>query len=261
MSQPPEEREALPALPHGYLLAKAAMVVPLLEEARDALTALTEAQRVRFGISKTLADRMDIAGTYSLDDWLLREGASPEGPRPRGSVAEGHSTRPEGTRPRTAVSDIDEAAMQRLWANGAKAWAGHETGAERVAAEPAIKRYREICADGAEPEEPIERLRFFCAQAMSSQDWLDVEPFFEALEAPVEHLASVEALRELVAVRDLRERITAHKPQFHWSRGQESEFTAMQREYEERKPLAWAAARAALTIKPAAADAEGNDHG
>ena len=30
---------------------------------------------------------------------------------------------------------------------------------------------------------PLERLRFFCSLAMSGQDWLDVEPFFAALEA------------------------------------------------------------------------------
>lgn len=56
-------------LPHAYLFAKVAMVMPLFQEARDALTALTETQRKLHGISPTLADRMDIAGTYSLDDW------------------------------------------------------------------------------------------------------------------------------------------------------------------------------------------------
>lgn len=29
--------------------------------------------------------------------------------------------------------------------------------------------------------DPIERLRFFCSLAMSGQDWLDVEPLFEAV--------------------------------------------------------------------------------
>lgn len=29
---------------------------------------------------------------------------------------------------------------------------------------------------------PLERLRFFCSIAMSGQDWLDAEPFFDALE-------------------------------------------------------------------------------
>ena len=56
-------------MPHAYLLAKLAMVMPLFQEARDALTAIREDQRIRHGISKTLADRMDIAGTFSLDDW------------------------------------------------------------------------------------------------------------------------------------------------------------------------------------------------
>lgn len=63
----PAEAESL--LPRAYLLAKLAMVMPLFQEARDALTAITEAQRKRRGISATLADRMDVAGTYSIDDW------------------------------------------------------------------------------------------------------------------------------------------------------------------------------------------------
>lgn len=36
---------------------------------------------------------------------------------------------------------------------------------------------------GYEEPDPIERLRFFCAQAMRGQDWLDVEPFFDAVIA------------------------------------------------------------------------------
>jgi hypothetical protein len=56
-------------LPHAYLFAKLAMVMPLFQEARDALTAITELQRVAHRISSTLADRMDTAGTYSIDDW------------------------------------------------------------------------------------------------------------------------------------------------------------------------------------------------
>jgi len=35
-------------------------------------------------------------------------------------------------------------------------------------------------AGGHEETDPIERLRFFCSKAMSGQDWLDVEPFFDA---------------------------------------------------------------------------------
>jgi hypothetical protein len=63
-SEPPED-----SLPHAYLLKKLAMVMPLFEEARDALTAISEQQRAVRCISPTLADRMDMAGTYSIDDW------------------------------------------------------------------------------------------------------------------------------------------------------------------------------------------------
>ena len=62
-SEPPESP------PHDYLLKKLAMVMPLFEEARDALTAISEQQRAVRCISPTLADRMDAAGTYSIDDW------------------------------------------------------------------------------------------------------------------------------------------------------------------------------------------------
>jgi hypothetical protein len=34
---------------------------------------------------------------------------------------------------------------------------------------------------GTEDCTPLERLRFFCSLAMNGQDWLDVEPFFDAL--------------------------------------------------------------------------------
>lgn len=37
---------------------------------------------------------------------------------------------------------------------------------------------------GNTQETPIERLRFFCSLTMNGQDWLDVEPFFDALAAP-----------------------------------------------------------------------------
>ena len=65
---PVDARDAS-ALPSEYLLAKLAMVIPLFQEARDALAALREDQRVRHGISKTLAARMDVAGTFTQDDW------------------------------------------------------------------------------------------------------------------------------------------------------------------------------------------------
>lgn len=68
-----EAGQAVPedvGLPPAYMLAKLQMVMPLFQEARDALTALTEVQRKLHHISPTLADRMDEAGTYSLDQWL-----------------------------------------------------------------------------------------------------------------------------------------------------------------------------------------------
>ena len=69
----PDEPTAEELLPHAYLLAKLAMVMPLLEEARDALCALTVPQCKLHHISMSLADRMDIAGTFSLEDWEIHE--------------------------------------------------------------------------------------------------------------------------------------------------------------------------------------------
>lgn len=37
-------------------------------------------------------------------------------------------------------------------------------------------------------ETPLERLRFFCSYAMNSQDWVDVEEFFIALENQIKEL-------------------------------------------------------------------------
>src|SRR6478609_6700831 len=48
----------------------------------------------------------------------------------------------------------------------------------------ALTRYNAVMIEGEEPD-PVERLRFFCSLAMNAQDWLDVEPFFAALAAPV----------------------------------------------------------------------------
>lgn len=50
------------------------------------------------------------------------------------------------------------------------------------ASEPALQRFND---NGATDDlSPVERLRFFCSLAMNGQDWLDVEPFFDALAAP-----------------------------------------------------------------------------
>jgi hypothetical protein len=48
---------------------------------------------------------------------------------------------------------------------------------------PALEVYNEIAATD-DPGSPLERLRFFCSLAMRPQDWLDVEPFFDALREP-----------------------------------------------------------------------------
>lgn len=47
---------------------------------------------------------------------------------------------------------------------------------------PALQRFGDSV--GLDDESPLERLRAFCSLAMNGQDWLDVEPFFDALSAP-----------------------------------------------------------------------------
>lgn len=49
----------------------------------------------------------------------------------------------------------------------------------------AKQKYDKFMEDETEPS-ALERLRFFCAQAMNGQDWLDVEPFLNALEQPAQ---------------------------------------------------------------------------
>ncbi len=68
-----------PTMPPAYMLAKLQMVMPLFQESRDALTAITEQQRKLHGISPTLAERMDEAGTFSLDDWQRVDGIKQPG--------------------------------------------------------------------------------------------------------------------------------------------------------------------------------------
>jgi hypothetical protein len=59
---------------------------------------------------------------------------------------------------------------------------------ERAAIQPAGRtakqQFDELMGDGAEPS-ALERLRFFCSLAMNGQDWLDVEPLFNNLAAPI----------------------------------------------------------------------------
>ena len=42
---------------------------------------------------------------------------------------------------------------------------------------------------------PLERLRLFCSCAMNGQDWLDSEPFFEAVRKQIDGQASARAKR------------------------------------------------------------------
>lgn len=51
----------------------------------------------------------------------------------------------------------------------------------------ALELYKKYMEDDVEPV-PLERLRFFCSLAMSGQDWLDVEPFFDDVAAEINQL-------------------------------------------------------------------------
>ena len=44
----------------------------------------------------------------------------------------------------------------------------------------ALEKYKEFTSR-CETDSPIENLRFFCSLAMNAKDWLDVEPFFDAI--------------------------------------------------------------------------------
>lgn len=61
---------------------------------------------------------------------------------------------------------------------------GGEGTAQGGYTESARQRFDRLMQDDA--ASPLERLRFFCSLAMSGQDWIDVEPFFDALRAPTE---------------------------------------------------------------------------
>lgn len=76
---------------------------------------------------------------------------------------------------------------QAAWAAAESALAALPEDALPEGREPALKRFQEIeveCGAELQDETPLERLRFFCSLAMNGQDWLDVEPFFDALSAP-----------------------------------------------------------------------------
>jgi hypothetical protein len=58
-----------------------------------------------------------------------------------------------------------------------------EAATERDAAQSALARFKDREADTPElaAETPLERLRYFLSLALTGQDWLDVEPFLDAL--------------------------------------------------------------------------------
>ena len=58
----------------------------------------------------------------------------------------------------------------------------------------ALESYREHVGIADECD-ALERLRFFCSCAMNGQDWLDSEPFFEAVRKQIDGQASARAKR------------------------------------------------------------------
>ena len=70
--------------------------------------------------------------------------------------------------------------------------ARHSPQSERPARKTAKQEYDEHTKGETLP--PIQALRFFCSLAMNGQDWLDVEPFFEALRRKVQPQASEAAV-------------------------------------------------------------------
>lgn len=44
----------------------------------------------------------------------------------------------------------------------------------------ALDQFKEF--EGDDEECPLERLRFLCSLALSGQDWIDVEPFFDDIQ-------------------------------------------------------------------------------
>jgi hypothetical protein len=65
-------------------------------------------------------------------------------------------------------------------------------------AKTAKQRYDELEVAAEEPD-PVERLRAFCSFAMTGDDWLDVEPFFDAIKAPAQPNSNAEcATRNMV---------------------------------------------------------------
>lgn len=53
---------------------------------------------------------------------------------------------------------------------------------------------------GGEEMDALEQLRFFCSLAMKNQDWIDVEPFFDAVKANMKETPSRSQLSDTLKV-------------------------------------------------------------
>jgi len=62
--------------------------------------------------------------------------------------------------------------------------------------ESAMKRFERLMQN--DQESPLERLRFFCSLAMNDQDWVDVEPFFDALQQEPVNAELLAAAKQVV---------------------------------------------------------------
>jgi hypothetical protein len=83
-----------------------------------------------------------------------------------------------------------------------KALTNAEPQVDKEQAEPvsALTRYNEIAEDVETTCNALERLRIFCSLAMTKEDWLDAEPFFDAAEAELTkldvRLAEIDRLKQ-----------------------------------------------------------------
>jgi hypothetical protein len=74
--------------------------------------------------------------------------------------------------------------MRNAWVGGYNERVD-EAGAVVEPPEPALVRFNQVWKPEDDGTDPIERLRAFCSFAMNGQDWIDSEPFFDALRAVV----------------------------------------------------------------------------
>jgi hypothetical protein len=76
--------------------------------------------------------------------------------------------------------------MESLYEGEARAVERSEPSEARAPAQPAgktaLERFNELKV-AQDESDPVEQLRAFCSFAMTGQDWLDVEPFFDAITA------------------------------------------------------------------------------